>query len=123
MVTTTAPAEASLPPFTNQRAICAGCGRRGGIRVHFDRDCARAKGDHFHRLCPCGQEQIEGCQEDSLDAPLSGDARAHGTSDARARSVSLQSWMSMHRCELGLAAAALVASGAAALAVRDRLRR
>jgi hypothetical protein len=27
--------------------------------VHFDRDCARARGDHFHRDCPCGHEWIE----------------------------------------------------------------
>jgi hypothetical protein len=36
---------------------------RGPIRVHFDRDCARARGDHFHRRCLCGAEWIESCRE------------------------------------------------------------
>jgi len=54
--------EADLPPFSNQRG-CAHCGGRGPIRVHFDRDCARARGDHFHRVCPCGAEWIERCSE------------------------------------------------------------
>jgi hypothetical protein len=50
---TTAPgAEAALPRFTNQRAACPRCGRCGPIRVHFDRDCAEARGDHFHRSVP-----------------------------------------------------------------------
>jgi hypothetical protein len=59
---TTAPVEAAdLPPFTNQSGRCPRCVGRGPIRVHFDRDCARARGDHFHRLCPCGAEWIERC--------------------------------------------------------------
>jgi hypothetical protein len=32
--------------------------------VHFDRDCADVKGgDHFHRLCRCGEEWVERCSE------------------------------------------------------------
>ena len=50
---TSAPVEeGELPPFTNQRARCARCGGGGPIRVHFDRDCADARGDHFHRAVP-----------------------------------------------------------------------
>jgi hypothetical protein len=50
---TTAPVEQEdLPPFTNQSARCPRCAGRGPIRVHFDRDCAEAGGDHFHRVCP-----------------------------------------------------------------------
>jgi hypothetical protein len=55
--------EAELPPFTNQARPCPRCGGRGPIRVHFDRDCARARGDHYHRLCLCGHEWIERCSE------------------------------------------------------------
>ena len=29
-------------------------GARYEIRVHFDRDCAEVRGDHFHRVCRCG---------------------------------------------------------------------
>jgi hypothetical protein len=54
---------AELPPFSNQSGRCRRCGGRGPIRVHFDRDCARARGDHFHRRCPCGHEWIERCHE------------------------------------------------------------
>jgi hypothetical protein len=60
----TAPAEqASLPLFSNQHGRCPRCARRGGIRVHFDRNCADARGDHFHRVCPCGERWIERCRE------------------------------------------------------------
>src|SRR4029453_1611779 len=56
-----------LPPPPGARADrprpCRRCGGRGPIRVHFDRDCARARGDHFHRRCPCGHEWIERCHE------------------------------------------------------------
>jgi len=46
---------ATLPPFSNHRAVCARCGARYEIRVHFDRGCELARGgDHFHRLCRCG---------------------------------------------------------------------
>ncbi len=43
---------ATLPPFSNQRG-CPQCGARYEIRVHFNRDCARVRGDHFHRVCRC----------------------------------------------------------------------
>jgi hypothetical protein len=45
--------EAELPPFTNRRACCVRCGGGAPIRVHFDRDCGEARGDHYHRVCPC----------------------------------------------------------------------
>ena len=45
--------QADLPPFTNHNPRCVRCGNRRLIRVHFDRDCAEARGDHFHRVCPC----------------------------------------------------------------------
>jgi hypothetical protein len=61
---TTAPVEqADLPPFTNHNPRCVRCGNRRLIRVHFDRDCAEARGDHFNRICPCGHTWIESCQE------------------------------------------------------------
>jgi hypothetical protein len=50
-----------LPPFSNDRAVCAACGARREIRVHFDRSCAAACDDHFHRVCPCGHEWVERC--------------------------------------------------------------
>ncbi len=54
----------TLPPFSNERARCPRCGSRREIRVHFDRDCAEvAGGDHFHRLCRCGNRWIERCSE------------------------------------------------------------
>jgi len=58
---------AMLPPFSNQRG-CPWCGGRYEIRVHFDRDCARVRGDHFHRLCPCGHEWLERCSEHPVSA-------------------------------------------------------
>jgi hypothetical protein len=40
---------ATLPPFSNHRAICSQCGARWEIRVHFDRGCEIVRGgDHFH---------------------------------------------------------------------------
>ena len=56
--------QADLPPFSNQSGRCPRCAGRGPIRVHFDRDCAQARGDHFHRRCPCGHEWVESCHED-----------------------------------------------------------
>jgi len=50
-----------LPPFTNDRAVCEKCANRRDIRVHFDRGCEHAEGDHYHRLCPCGHEWVEAC--------------------------------------------------------------
>src|SRR5262245_33580864 len=49
---TTSVEEAVLPPFNNQSGACSRCAARGPIRVHFDRDCARARGDHFHSSLP-----------------------------------------------------------------------
>lgn len=55
---------ATLPPFSNQRAVCERCGNRREIRVHFDRGCELARGgDHYHRLCRCGHEWLERCDE------------------------------------------------------------
>jgi len=56
---------ADLPPFSNQRARCPRCGGGTPIRVHFDRDCAEARGDHFLRVCPCGHDWVERCSERS----------------------------------------------------------
>src|SRR5438552_370331 len=53
---------AALPPFSNQRG-CLRCGARYEIRVHFDRDCAEVRGDHFHRVCPSGHRWVEPCSE------------------------------------------------------------
>ena len=60
---TSAPVHVStLPPFSNNRALCGRCGRRGEIRVHFDRGCELAHGgDHYHRICRCGHEWLERC--------------------------------------------------------------
>jgi len=55
--------QADLPPLTDQRARCPRCGDGRPIRVHFDRDCADARGDHFHNICPCGYEWVERCRE------------------------------------------------------------
>ena len=40
---TTSVEEADLPPSNNQSGACSRCTARGPIRVHFDRDCARAR--------------------------------------------------------------------------------
>ena len=56
---------AALPPFSNQRG-CLRCGARYEIRVHFDRDCAEVRGDHFHRRCRCGHEWLERCSENPV---------------------------------------------------------
>jgi len=59
---------AMLPRFSNLRAVCARCGARWGIRVHFDRDCALVHGDHFHRVCGCGHRWVERTGEEVLQA-------------------------------------------------------
>jgi hypothetical protein len=68
---TTAPVEqADLPPFSNTRAVCARCARRVRAFVMFDRDCGRARGDHFHRRCTvCGHEWVERCNEPAALSP------------------------------------------------------
>jgi len=58
---------ATLPPLSNQRG-CPRCGARHEIRVHSDRDCALARGDHFHRRCRCGHEWLERCSEHPVSA-------------------------------------------------------
>jgi hypothetical protein len=58
---------ASLPPFSRQRG-CPRCGAPYAIRVHFDRDCALVRVDHFHRVCRCGHECLERCSENPLSA-------------------------------------------------------
>jgi hypothetical protein len=64
---TTAPVdETDLPPYRH-RGPCPRCGGRGPIRVHFDRDCAEVRGDHYHRLCPCGYQWVERCTEERDD--------------------------------------------------------
>jgi len=47
------------PLFSNDRAVCARCGNRREIRMHFDRGCAGAREDHYHRICRCGHEWVE----------------------------------------------------------------
>ena len=54
-------------PFSQERG-CAWCGARYEIRVHFDRDCAEVRGDHFHRRCRCGHEWIEQCGANPVSA-------------------------------------------------------
>jgi hypothetical protein len=54
---------ATLPLFTNLRAICARCGSRREIRIHYCPGCARVRGAHFHRLCGCGTEWAEQTSE------------------------------------------------------------
>ena len=54
---------ATLPGFSNARAVCACCGARREIRVHYDRDCALVKGTHFHRICTCGYRWVEQTSE------------------------------------------------------------
>jgi hypothetical protein len=53
----------TLLPFTNMRARCPECGARYPIRVHFDRGCRLATGEHFHRICPRGHEWLEQTSE------------------------------------------------------------
>jgi len=48
---------------TNRRYELNSLRGRRLIRVHFDRDCAEARGDHFDRLCPCGHRWAERCRE------------------------------------------------------------
>jgi hypothetical protein len=62
---TAAPVYAStLPPFSNARARCAKCGARYEIRAHFDRGCAQVVGgEHYHRICNCGNRWAERCSE------------------------------------------------------------
>jgi hypothetical protein len=44
------------------------CGARWEIRVHFDRGCTLAHGgDHFHRICRCGEEWLERCDSGPRD--------------------------------------------------------
>jgi hypothetical protein len=55
---------AMLPPFSNMRARCSACGARYEIRVHFDRDCALVKGEHFQPRVPVvGNQWIERCSQ------------------------------------------------------------
>jgi len=55
---------ASLPLFSNT-SVCSACGNRREILVHFDRSCAEAVGDHYHRICSrCGHEWVERCCDD-----------------------------------------------------------
>src|SRR5262245_10906800 len=55
--------DAATLPFFSQPPCCERCGGRGEIRVHFDRDCELVRGDHFHRICPCGYRWVEQCRE------------------------------------------------------------
>src|SRR5262249_39119126 len=65
-MTTTTVDDFPLPPFTNQRAVCPSCGGWGPARVNFDRDCARAAGDHYHRICGrCAHDWVESCAEEA----------------------------------------------------------
>jgi len=60
---TTVPVDhADLPPF-RWEGPCAECGGGSPIRVHFDRDCPEARGDHYHRVCPCGHRWVDRCRE------------------------------------------------------------
>ena len=59
----TAVSAATLPLFTNLRAVCARCGGRREIRIHYCPGCARVRGVHFHRRCKCGAEWAEQTSE------------------------------------------------------------
>lgn len=61
----TAPVEeADLRPFSNLGAVCARCASHVRAYVMFDRDCLRARRDHYHRRCTvCGHEWVERCSE------------------------------------------------------------
>ena len=59
----TVPVEpADLPPYRHW-GPCPQCGRHRPILVHFDRDCTEVRGDHYHRVCPCGHRWVERCTE------------------------------------------------------------
>jgi hypothetical protein len=65
---TTSAHVATLPPFSNQHG-CPACGAHREIRVHFDRDCAEVTGgDHFHRVCSCGNRWVELDQRRAVEA-------------------------------------------------------
>jgi hypothetical protein len=53
---------ADLPPYTF-RQPCRQCRRRAPAMVIFDRDCAEVRGDHYHRVCPCGHRWVDRCSE------------------------------------------------------------
>ena len=53
-----------MEPVPIDVATLPGAAPRDEIRVHFDRDCAEMRGDHFHRICPCGHRWVERCRED-----------------------------------------------------------
>lgn len=58
-------------------------------------------------------EPISADRRDNMFEPVPGDHGAHGSFDEKARSFSPQLWATMHRAELGLAAAALAGLGLA----------
>jgi len=59
----TAISAATLPLFTNLHPLCARCGGRREIRVHYCPGCRLVRGAHFHRLCPCGERWAEQTSE------------------------------------------------------------
>ncbi len=66
-------------------------------------------------------EPISPDRQDNMFEPVPGDHGAHGSFDAKAKSFSLQLWATMHRNQLGLAAAAVAAAGAGWALRRARL--
>ncbi len=66
-------------------------------------------------------EPISPGRRDNMFEPVPGDRGAHGSFDAKAKSFSPQLWATMHRTELGLAAAAVAAVGAGLALRRARL--
>lgn len=65
-------------------------------------------------------EPISPHRQDNMFEPIAGDHGAHGSFDAKARSFSPQLWTTMHRAQLGLAAAAVAAIGAGWALTRGR---
>lgn len=61
-------------------------------------------------------------QPDNLWTPVPGDAGAHGTFAARAHAHSLQTWLTLHRQSVGLAAALALAGGALAVTLTGHKR-
>ena len=101
-----------FPPPTRRRSRTCVRNARGAagrrlIRVHFDRDCADAHGDHFHRVCPCGHRWVKRAAEDNRARRVECARHDHGPRSAgvSARGAELGCWprpSRRHRVRSGL---------------------